>query len=85
MRTQVYQSHTHSLIMATTQNQEYGPQLPAKTELEKCEASPYYFYTNYFKVDGDLATTNLSEKEFNRQWAVMEKYTDSKTFKIPII
>ncbi len=36
-------------------------------ELEKCKASPYYFYTNYYTtVNGDKATTRLSEEEFNK-------------------
>lgn len=37
-----------------------------KKEHKKCLDSPYYFYINYFIVDGKPATTNLSETEFNR-------------------
>lgn len=34
-------------------------------ELIKCEVSPYYFYTNYCTINGKIATTALSEDEFN--------------------
>jgi len=36
-----------------------------KSEIDKCKESPYYFYTNYVTVNGKLATTHLTEKEFN--------------------
>lgn len=39
-----------------------------REELEKCKASPYYFYTTYFQVNGQPATTRLSEEEFNREF-----------------
>ena len=38
-----------------------------KSEIEKCKESPYYFYTNYITVNGKLATTLLSEKDFNNK------------------
>ena len=41
-------------------------------ELDKCLKSPYYFYTNYVKVqskDGVVnATTLLSEEDFNKKY-----------------
>lgn len=43
--------------------EEYG-----KKEAEKCNKSPYYFYTHYFMVNGKPATTILSEEEFNKQF-----------------
>lgn len=42
-------------------------------ELAKCQTSPYYFMTHYWKVDGKLFTTLLTEDEFNRQFAEMEE------------
>lgn len=36
-----------------------------EAEFEKCKASPYYFYTNHFMVNGKKATTPLSEEDFN--------------------
>lgn len=44
----------------------------AQEEMGKCKNSPYYFYTNYFMVDGEKATTHLSEKDFNEQWKHFE-------------
>jgi len=44
-------------------------------EIEKCKASPYYFYTHYFMVNGRPATTLLSESEFN------EYFNNSKSTK----
>lgn len=35
-------------------------------ELDKCKQSPYYFYTNYWTINGQKATTMLSEEEFNK-------------------
>lgn len=34
-------------------------------EIQKCKASPYYFYTHYFIINGKPATTVLTEEEFN--------------------
>lgn len=34
-------------------------------ELQKCIDSPYYFFTTYFRIDGELTHTFLSEEEFN--------------------
>ena len=34
-------------------------------EFKKCKESPYYFATNYIKVNGKPFTTNLSEEVFN--------------------
>jgi len=46
------------------------PEPDWKEEIEKCKASPYYWYTNYcyvHTVDGPkLATTRLSEEDFNK-------------------
>jgi hypothetical protein len=36
-----------------------------KTEYKKCINSPYYFYTHYCIINGEQATTTLSEEEFN--------------------
>ena len=37
-------------------------------ELRKCKESPYYFFTNYYTVDGKKATTRLNEEDFNNFW-----------------
>ena len=37
-------------------------------EFEKCKENPYYFMTKYWKVNGKLFTTILSEEEFNNQF-----------------
>jgi hypothetical protein len=34
-------------------------------ELKKCQESPYYFFTNYFLVDGKKPTVRMTEEEFN--------------------
>lgn len=34
-------------------------------EIKKCKESPYYFYTNYFTVNGQRPTTRLTETQFN--------------------
>lgn len=39
-----------------------------QSEMEKCKASPYYFYTKYVLVDGKPFTTNLTEEEFNEEF-----------------
>lgn len=49
--------------LMTIHSEEYG-----KEESEKCKASPYYFYTTYYWVNGKPATTMLSEEEFNNQF-----------------
>jgi len=36
-----------------------------KEEMQKCLDSPYYFYTNYCKVNNESATTRYNEEEFN--------------------
>ena len=36
-----------------------------KIEMEKCKSSPYYFFINYYTINGKPAKTNLTEKEFN--------------------
>ncbi len=48
-----------------TKNQE--------TEYLKCVNNPHYFMTNYWKVNEEPFTTELTEKQFNhffklRQW-----------------
>lgn len=35
-------------------------------EHARCVSSPYYFYINYVKIDGETPTTLLSEEEFNK-------------------
>lgn len=41
-------------------------------ELEKCIASPYYFYTNYVMIETEdglqRATTRMTEEEFNKAY-----------------
>lgn len=39
-----------------------------QSEKDKCKASPYYFYTHYFIINGEPATTRLSEQEFNNHF-----------------
>lgn len=34
-------------------------------ELQKCIDSPYYFFTTYLRVNGELIHTYLTEQEFN--------------------
>lgn len=36
-----------------------------RDEIEKCRNNPYYFFTNYCGINGQLATTKLTEQEFN--------------------
>lgn len=36
-----------------------------KSEIEKCNNDPYYFFTKYVTVDGKPATTFLSKEVFN--------------------
>jgi len=43
-----------------------------KNEMEKCKESPYYFFKNYWKVDGKTPTTFLTELEFNKEWKKFE-------------
>jgi hypothetical protein len=43
----------------------------AVEEFEKCKASPYYFYANYWTVNGKKPVIKLSEEQFNKifsQW-----------------
>lgn len=42
-------------------------------EFEKCKQSPYYLYTNYFTVNGEKATTRLSEEDFNKLFKQINK------------
>lgn len=44
------------------------PVINWKEELERIKNSPYYFYTNFFIVEGRPATTHLNEEEFNKEW-----------------
>jgi hypothetical protein len=40
-------------------------------ELQKCVESPYYFFTNHIRINGELVHTFLTEEEFNlifKQW-----------------
>lgn len=39
-----------------------------KTEIEKCNKSPYYFATKYLTVNGKPFETRLSEKIFNARF-----------------
>lgn len=41
-------------------------------ELEKCENDPYYFYTEYCRIDGERP--EISEERFNEVW---KQYLDS--------
>jgi hypothetical protein len=36
-----------------------------KIELEKCKKSPYYFFKNYMKVNGESPVTWLTEAKYN--------------------
>lgn len=46
-------------------------------EMQKCNTSPYYFYTNYIVVETPegpkKATTCLTEEEFNKQFNKLNK------------
>jgi hypothetical protein len=44
-----------------------------KEELEKCKESPYYYFTNYYIINGEKATTRLTEKEFNKAVKALSK------------
>jgi hypothetical protein len=35
------------------------------SEIEKCKNDPYYFFTHYITVNGQLATTEMSKDHFN--------------------
>lgn len=37
-----------------------------EVEMQKCKDSVYYFFTNYYLVDGKPATTRYNEEEFNK-------------------
>lgn len=50
-------------------------------EYQKCKNSPYYFYTNYFLIDGKPATTCLTEAEFNEQFELMQMWNPKRYFK----
>lgn len=43
------------------------PDIDWDVEMEKCRASPYYYMTKYWIVDGKPFTTPLTEEEFNKQ------------------
>jgi hypothetical protein len=49
-------------------------------EIEKCKASPYYFMTRYYTVDGEPFETLLSEAEFNRLFNGEHKRLHSPRF-----
>lgn len=42
-----------------------GDNIDWKVEMEKCKNSFYYFFTNYYLVDGKKVTTRYKEDEFN--------------------
>ncbi len=46
---------------------------PEQEEIEKCKASPYYFYTHYFLINGKPATTTMTETEFNNHFFAAPK------------
>jgi len=50
-------------LAATVHDPELG-----QSEIDKCKASPYYFYTHYFMINGKPATTTISEEEFNKHF-----------------
>ena len=41
-------------------------QINWEVEMEKCKNSFYYFFTNYYLVDGKKPVVKHSEEEFNR-------------------
>ena len=49
------------------------PEIDWKKEMEKCKASPYYYFTTYWIVDGKPGVTPLSEEEFNEEYREMER------------
>lgn len=57
----------------------------AKEEIKKCTDSPYYFYTTYFMVNGEKATTRLSEEEFNRLFKHTEATAGDENIEVKII
>lgn len=44
-----------------------------QTELNKCKASPYYFFMTYMTVDGQKPSTSLTEEEFNREFKELDE------------
>jgi hypothetical protein len=34
-------------------------------EYLKCRVNPYYFYTQYFLINGEKAKTHMTEEQFN--------------------
>lgn len=37
-------------------------------EANKCKDNPYYFFTTYWTVNGEKATTSLPEEDFNKRF-----------------
>lgn len=44
-----------------------------KVEMEKCKNSFYYFFTNYYLVDGKKPVVKHSEEEFNKLFSEATK------------
>jgi hypothetical protein len=51
-------------------------------EFQKCVDSPYYFFTTYFKVNGQPAKTIYSEEEFNKIFKQMSELNPLKLYTI---
>lgn len=51
-------------------NEEYW-----KKEIQKCEESPYYLFTNHLRVNGEKIYTFLTEEEFNN---LIKKYKNGE-------
>lgn len=40
-------------------------------ERKRCKSSPYYFFTNYWQVNGKPATTAMTERDFNSRFFML--------------
>lgn len=40
----------------------------SQEEMQKCKDNPYYYFTTYITINGEPATTNLTEEQFNKQF-----------------
>lgn len=52
---------------------QYLKQEDVIEEIEKCRSNPYYFATKYLTVDGKPFTTLMTEREFNKDFFILQK------------